>query len=149
VAVGHGEGAPDLDVAPFEGHLARTDIDSAAGTQLASWQDLFMRERLEPHPTLVYGFAWLRRHLPVATRISVVHGDLRFGNLLHHAGRLTALLDWEMVHLGDPVEDLGWGYRALWSPARALGFDHRVASYAAPAVSFDPEHLRWSRSSPS
>jgi aminoglycoside phosphotransferase (APT) family kinase protein len=133
-----------LDVAPFEGHLAPADVGTTAATQLASWQNLFLQERLEPHPALVYGFAWLGRHLPVATRVSVVHGDLRFGNLLHDDGRLTALLDWEMVHLGDPVEDLGWVYRALWSPAGALAFGEFLAAYAAAdGVAFAPEHLRW------
>jgi aminoglycoside phosphotransferase (APT) family kinase protein len=133
-----------LDVAPFEGHLAPCDVGSAAATQLASWHDLFLQQRLEPHPALAYGFAWLARRLPVAARISVVHGDLRFGNLLHQDGRLTALLDWEMVHLGDAVEDLGWVYRVLWSPARALPFEEFLAAYAAAGgVAFGPEHLRW------
>ena len=112
-----------LDVAPFGGHLAATTVDAAAAGQLAAWHGVFLRQRLEPHPALVYAFAWLERHRPVARRISVVHGDLRFGNLLHDQGHLTALLDWEMVHLGDPVEDLGWVYRALWSPAAALPFE--------------------------
>jgi aminoglycoside phosphotransferase (APT) family kinase protein len=116
----------------------------AAGGQLAYWEDLFRRQRLEPHPALVYAFAWLRRDPPVAERVSIVHGDLRFGNLLHDQGRLTALLDWEMVHLGDPIEDLGWVYRALWSPARSLPFEEFLAAYGeAAGRPVDAEHLRW------
>lgn len=133
-----------LAVAPFEGHLAPVRVDDAANTQLAGWRDLFLEQRLEPHPALVYGLTWLGRHPPAAARVSLVHGDLRFGNLLHHDGRLTALLDWEMVHLGDPVEDLGWVYRALWSPARALPFEEFLAAYtAAGGLPVEPEHLRW------
>ena len=37
-----------------------------------------------------------------------VHGDYRTGNFLESGGRITAILDWELVHLGDPLEDLGW-----------------------------------------
>lgn len=133
-----------LDVAPFESHLEPTDVGAAAATQLDGWRDVFLRQRMEPHPALVYGFTWLERHLPVAKRVSVVHGDLRFGNLLHHENRLTALLDWEMVHLGDPVEDLGWVYRSLWNPVRALPFEQFLAAYtAAGGLPVDREHLRW------
>ena len=76
--------------------------------------------------------------------MSLVHGDLRFGNLLHSQGRLTALLDWEMTHLGDPIEDLGWVYRDLWSPATSLSFDGFLAAYVeAGGGPVDPDHLRW------
>jgi aminoglycoside phosphotransferase (APT) family kinase protein len=46
----------------------------------------------------------------------VVHGDYRSGNFLHDgAGRILAVLDWEMAHLGDPLEDLAWAMDPLWS----------------------------------
>ena len=53
---------------------------------------------------------WLERNLPALDRASVVHGDYRAGNFLFDeaSGRITAILDWELVHLGDPLEDLGW-----------------------------------------
>ena len=112
--------------------------------ELAAWERQFERQRLEPHPALVYAFAWLRRRAPVAERIGVVHGDLRFGNLLYEGDRLTALLDWEMVHLGDPVEDLGWVYRRIWTPERSLPFEEFLAAYEAEAGRrVEPEHLRW------
>ena len=99
-----------VDVAPFT-HLPAASTATAAADQLDVWRAQFERHRLEAHPGLVYCFGWLAARAPVAARVSVVHGDLRFGNLLAHEGRLTALLDWEMVHLGDPIEDLGWVYR--------------------------------------
>ena len=40
----------------------------------------------------------------------MVHGDYRLGNFLERDGRITAILDWELVHLGDPVEDLDWAF---------------------------------------
>jgi aminoglycoside phosphotransferase (APT) family kinase protein len=133
----------DVAVEPFD-WLDPCTPDDTAGRQLAYWHELFERQRLEPHPALVYAFGWLRRRLPRAARVSVVHGDLRFGNLLAHDGQLTALLDWEMVHLGDPVEDLGWVYRALWTPERSLPFEDFLTAYGAAGGRVpDPEHLRW------
>jgi aminoglycoside phosphotransferase (APT) family kinase protein len=40
--------------------------------------------------------------------VTIVHGDYRTGNFLEQGGRITAILDWELVHLGDPHEDLAW-----------------------------------------
>jgi aminoglycoside phosphotransferase (APT) family kinase protein len=132
-----------LDVGPF-GHLASTSADRAALDQLDEWEAQFRRQRLEPHPELEYLVAWLRRRPPVAGRVSLVHGDLRFGNLLSEGDRLTALLDWEMCHLGDPVEDLGWVYRALWSPERSLPLEAFLDAYAeAGGARPADEHLRW------
>ncbi|MEA3215324.1 MAG: hypothetical protein QOJ19_1480 [Acidimicrobiia bacterium] len=133
-----------VPVAPFEAHLASTTVVEAAATQLRTWHEMFLAQRMEPHPALVYAISWLLDRLPTARRVSVVHGDLRFGNLLYEGTRVTALLDWEMVHLGDPVEDLGWVYRKLWSPARALPFQAFLDAYAdASGEAVDPEHLQW------
>jgi aminoglycoside phosphotransferase (APT) family kinase protein len=98
---------------------------------------------------LAYAFDWLRRRAPVADRVAIVHGDLRFGNLLYEDGRLTALLDWEMVHLGDPLEDLGWVYRRIWTPERSLPFEEFLAAYEAESLLLgwrhpvDADRLRW------
>lgn len=135
-----------VDIAAF-GHLqapgdaGTTDV---ARAQLAHWESLFRRQRLEAHPALLYALRWLGERLPTAERVALVHGDLRFGNLLYDGDRLTALLDWEMAHLGDPIEDLGWVYRDLWTPERALPFDAFLSAYeAAAGAPVDPEHLRW------
>ena len=125
-------------------HLSSSEPKEVAAAQLAFWRDQFERHRLEPHPELVYVFSWLAQRRPVARRISIVHGDLRFGNILYDGDRLTALLDWEMVHLGDPVEDLGWVYRALWSPLRSLPFEEFLVAYQQAGGHLpEPEHLRW------
>ena len=104
-------------------------IADAARTQIAYWEELFRRQRLEPLPVAVFAFDWLHDHLPPTDRVSIVHGDLRFGNLLYDGGRISALLDWEMVHLGDPVEDLAWAYRSLWSLEKFLPVDEFLARY--------------------
>lgn len=115
---GLGEGA---------GGTAPADV---AARQVTHWEQAFLDHRLEPHPVLASLFGWLHDHLPEPGRISLVHGDLRPGNFLYQEEGVTALLDWEMVHLGDPVEDLAWVYRPLWSPARFLSLPDFLAAYA-------------------
>lgn len=133
-----------VEIASFERHLPATTVERAAPDQLEHWAAVFERQRLEPHPALVHVIEWLRAHLPATPHVAVVHGDLRFGNLLHDGDRLTALLDWEMVHLGDPNEDLGWVYRDLWTPAAALPFEAFLDAYEAVAARpVDRTALRW------
>lgn len=62
----------------------------------------------EPRPAVEIGLHWLRHNPPEARPQALVHGDFRLGNLLiDHAG-INAVLDWELAHLGNPIEDLGW-----------------------------------------
>ncbi len=109
--------------------LGATTRESAAHEQVAFWEAQFLKHRMEPHPILIDAFGWLNRHLPVADRVAMVHGDFRFGNFLYEGDRVTALLDWEMAHLGDPVEDIAWAYRALWTPERHLKLAEFVTRY--------------------
>jgi aminoglycoside phosphotransferase (APT) family kinase protein len=77
-------------------------------------------DELEPQPVTRAVIRWLRRHPPPpAQRLSVVHADYRTGNFLFDAeGEVRAILDWEMAHLGDPLEDLAWGLGAVWQWSR-------------------------------
>jgi aminoglycoside phosphotransferase (APT) family kinase protein len=60
-------------------------------------------------PELAFAFAWLRSRPPAEVpRTSLVHGDAGPGNFLAEDGRVTGLVDWELVHLGDPHDDLAW-----------------------------------------
>lgn len=76
--------------------------------ELAHWESEHRKAQLEPHPELDYVLAWLKRRAPEAEAIVLVHGDFKPGNALVQDGRITAKLDWETAHLGDPLEDLGW-----------------------------------------
>jgi aminoglycoside phosphotransferase (APT) family kinase protein len=104
---------------------------TAATEQISLWEVQFLKHRMEPQPALGFAFHWLKTHQPVAERISLVHGDYRFGNFLFEGSRITALLDWEMAHLGDPVEDIAWAYRSLWTPEMHLPLDDFIAHYEA------------------
>ena len=85
--------------------------------QLDAWQAVIERDERHPQPIVRAAMRRLRRNPPkAAQRVSVVHGDYRSGNLLHDGrGRILAVLDWEMAHLGDPLEDLAWCCDPLWN----------------------------------
>ena len=90
----------------------------AAERELARWEERIARAGFAVPPLLADALAWLRRSLPDAPEITLVHGDFRLGNwLVEQRGddaTLLGVLDWEMVHLGDPLEDLAWCSCELW-----------------------------------
>lgn len=104
-------------------------------------------------PTFELALRWLGERAPeprAAGEPRLVHGDLRTGNLMVDADGLVALLDWELAHLGDPVEDLGWFCAPAWrfgGPGEAGGFgtvDALLTAYAeAGGTPVDPAALRW------
>lgn len=62
-----------------------------------------------PYPGFEFGFRWLEEHLELAgTGHGLVHGDFRNGNILVDRDGLRGVLDWELAHLGNPLNDLGW-----------------------------------------
>lgn len=83
-------------------------VQNTAQREIARWaRHAALHERRSP-PLMYYTMRWLVAHAPVAQRLVIVHGDYRVGNFLEQDGRITAILDWELVHLGDPHEDLAW-----------------------------------------
>src|SRR5207244_3996939 len=73
---------------------------------------------LNPHPAIEWAFRWLDRRieqLPEPQRAPcVVHGDFRIGNVMYDEEGLTALLDWEGTHIGEPEEDIAWLCTRVW-----------------------------------
>lgn len=81
-----------------------------------------------PPPGLALGLRWLAENRTEPGPESLVHGDYRLGNLMIGPEGLTAVLDWELVHIGDPLEDLGWLCAKVWrfgSPLAAGGVGTR------------------------
>ncbi|MFC5138091.1 phosphotransferase family protein [Actinomycetospora rhizophila] len=104
----------------------------------------------EPLPTVEIALRWLDRHRPAPVPDALVHGDFRLGNLIVDETGLAAVLDWELVHRGDPREDLGWLCVKCWrfgSPLPVAGVgtvDELLDGYAEVAGERpDPDAVRW------
>jgi aminoglycoside phosphotransferase (APT) family kinase protein len=63
---------------------------------------------------LEFAFKWLEPRMAQAKRQTLVHGDFRHGNLLISPRGVEAALDWELTHIGDPLEDIGWICTNSW-----------------------------------
>jgi aminoglycoside phosphotransferase (APT) family kinase protein len=132
----------------------RTAPDACWRRELDYWADVIDADEGHPQPIVRAAIRRLRRRPPPpAAKLCVVHGDYRTGNFLHDgAGRIIAILDWEMAHLGDPLEDLAWAMDPLWSradDARISGMvpqDEALAVWRrASGLEIDPEALAWWR----
>ena len=89
--------------------------DLAASNRYADEMDRLLESLTTPHPTFRLGVRWLRRHeMDGAPKPTIVHGDFRLGNFLVSDRGISAVLDWELVHLGDPMEDLAWLCLRTW-----------------------------------
>jgi aminoglycoside phosphotransferase (APT) family kinase protein len=104
----------------------------------------------EPHPTFELAFKWLAENRPPPSARTVVHGDFRLGNVIVGRDGLRAVLDWELVHLGDPMEDLGWMCVKAWRfgsplPVAGVGEYERLfeAYEAAGGGPIDADVVRW------
>ncbi len=80
----------------------------------------------ETRPTFELALRWLHDHQPEPVPPAVVHGDFRVGNLIVDDDGLAAVLDWELAHVGDPREDLGWLCVRAWR----FGGDGEVGGFA-------------------
>jgi aminoglycoside phosphotransferase (APT) family kinase protein len=100
-------------------------------------------------PVFELAFAWLRANCPPPGRVTLVHGDYRHGNLMIGPDGIRAVLDWELAHLGDPMEDLGWICVAAWRfgaiDKPVGGWGSREALYEAygerAGVRVDPQRV--------
>jgi aminoglycoside phosphotransferase (APT) family kinase protein len=101
---------------------APKELAEPARAQTQHWFNLYNQDRMnEPWPIIDAAFAWLKANPVSADRIAIVHGDFRSGNFLFDESGLITMLDWEMTHLGDPLEDLGWSSMRLWGHENLAG----------------------------
>jgi aminoglycoside phosphotransferase (APT) family kinase protein len=133
--------------------IHRIPIDDARGLGAVD-QVQSLRSLLDglgdPHPAFELAFRWLAQSPAPARASTVLHGDFRLGNFIVGADGLRAVLDWELAHIGDPVEDLAWFCVKAWRfgevPVVAgLGeVDDLLAAYeAAGGVEVDRSSFEW------
>ena len=139
------------------GFDAFTDVpglDGCAERELAYWSNVVEQDEIHPQPIARAAIRWLRANMPPpAQKLSIVHGDYRSGNFLFSLDEgIKGILDWEMCHLGDPLEDLAWSMDPLWSwgePAlagRLLPHAEAIAIWEkASGLVCDPAAFRWWR----
>lgn len=138
--------------APGLGFLVRAREHRApAQVELDRYRDILRGIAPEPHPALELAVRWLGRRIPRPDAQAVVHGDFRMGNLIIGGDGLRAVLDWELSHTGDALEDLGWFCVRSWRfgnddrPAGGLCDRERfVAAYEqARGQAVDRAAVRW------
>jgi aminoglycoside phosphotransferase (APT) family kinase protein len=88
--------------------------ENAALTEVERFQETFRAIALEPHPAFELAFRYLLARIPRTPRKTLVHGDYRIGNVVFGPDGVRSILDWELAHLGDPMEDLGWICVRAW-----------------------------------
>ncbi len=85
------------------------DAGSAAQQVMQLWEGIYRSRVRRPSPLARFASRWLKHNAPTtAERLVVCHGDVGPGNFMHDGERVTAMLDWEFVHVGDPMDDLAW-----------------------------------------
>jgi len=121
----------------------------AATVALDHWVGVLRQDQVEPLPELELVIDWLRSHAPPSTRTVLLHGDFKAGNmLLDDDDRVVLLLDWELAHLGDPHDDLGWITQPLRTREHLIAGHWEVADLLGrysvrTGFDVDAEALRW------
>ena len=104
-----------------------------------------------PRPVFELALRWLRDRDPgPPPEVTLVHGDFRHGNLIIGPDGVRAVLDWELAHTGDPMEDLGWICVNSWrfgeidKPVGGFGSREELfAGYEAAGHSVDPDRVKF------
>ena len=152
-AVLAGVAALDWEETDLRDALGTVTPDTAWSTELEKWEAVLDEHQLSPMPITRAVIRWLRRNPPPPpAKVGLVHGDCRAGNFLFSGAEITAVLDWEMAHIGDPVEDLTWGWLGNWrydqSDQSLVGGlcskEEAVTRWeSATGLTADPHALRW------
>jgi aminoglycoside phosphotransferase (APT) family kinase protein len=93
----------DVSIAP-----STEDPTAAALAQVDRWQQFYESSTIREVPAIRAALAWARNNVATSDRLVLCHGDYRTGNYLLRDGDIVGVLDWELAHVGDPVDDLAW-----------------------------------------
>ena len=137
---------------PSSAHASLARPDGVAPSEQAlRGLDLLFEGSLQPSLAFRLAFHWLERNQPPPPeRLSLVHGDFRNGNMIVSEDGLGATLDWELTHVGDAMEDLGWVCQRMWrfrnDELEVGGFasrDDLRAGYEAAGGRWDEAGFHW------
>jgi len=134
--------APEGLMRPVDGNVIEAALVGAEAQ---------LRELLQPSPTFSYGLRWLEQNRPAEPeRLTIVHSDVRNGNLIISEQGLRAILDWEGTRIGDPAEDVAWPMVRMWrfrnDHLPVGGFSAIApyrAAYEAAGGEWDDDRVRW------
>jgi aminoglycoside phosphotransferase (APT) family kinase protein len=127
-------------------------LATLSGADLIDQYEQSYRTLSGPRPAIEAAIRWLRATVPPPRPPVLVHGDFRNGNIIVDEQQgLAAVLDWELTHLGDPAEDIGWicvnSWRFGQTDKRVGGFgtlDALLDGYrAAGGMDLTREDIRW------
>ena len=124
-------GVHTFDVAVLPADLERpTSWDDYIDQRIQRWVDA-ERAHVSSDPVMRYVASWLRDNKPPPMPLGLVHGDFQMANVLVDQNGDYVLIDWELTHIGDPREDLGWGVLglALQAPEVVLDDDAFYTRY--------------------
>ncbi len=115
--------------------------------------DAQLQELLAPSPIFSFGASWLERNAPSEpATATLVHSDIRNGNIIVGPDGLRAILDWEGSRIGDPMEDTAWTCQRMWrfrEDHLAVGGLGDAATlrdaYIAAGGHWDEDRFRWWR----
>lgn len=139
-----GRALAQLHTVPVEGLDWIEEVD-----QLVAYREV--ADELElASPAFELAFRWLEQRRPSTADKTLVHGDFRLGNLIVDQQGLAAVIDWELAHVGDPMEDLGWLCVRAWrfggeGPVAGVGtYADLCDAYAeASGSEVDVDVVRW------
>lgn len=127
------------DVADVDG-LRGAPPEQVIRAQLDHWYGVYRSAVAVEIPLLERAFGWLYEHLCPTGPSAVVHGDPGPGNALQDELGVTAVIDWEFAHAGDPAED--WAYLALIR-GRRLGRPDEWKERLRRTVGVDYDEPTW------
>jgi aminoglycoside phosphotransferase (APT) family kinase protein len=130
---------PDTGLAPIAHAISQVDEG--------------LQQLLAPSPAFSFCTRWLERNAPTEpAEQTIVHSDVRNGNIIVSADGLRAILDWEGSRIGDRIEDLSWTTQRMWRfredhlPIGGFGtIDDLRSAYVEHGGEWDDDRFRWWR----
>ena len=133
----------DVQALDLPGFPKPTSVADAVHAELDELESVLDARGGAVDPATRFTLEWLRRNVPSpAVPVVLVQGDTGPGNFMYRDGKVVAVVDWELAHLGDPMDDIAWlSLRAVQEPFTHL--PDRLAEYEALTGNTIDEQRVW------